>query len=475
MDTLLQTLYPAKIIKAEKAENENSLLIKKDLQISKFEKSYVTLHQGGYVILDFGKEIVASIRILTFEANAHTIRIRTGESLTEACSDLGGKQNATNAHALRDYETQLIHLADMTYIESGFRFVRIDLISTGSVKIKSIVAQSKLLNLPSIYEYNGSDKRLKEIFDVAKYTVDLCSANDLIWDGIKRDRLVWIGDMHPEMEALTSIYGRVQKIENSMRFVESFTPHDEWMNGIVTYSMWWVIILSDYYDATSCDDFAQEMISRVEIIGAQLLPLVHEDGSLHYKDRIIIDWPTSGQVDEMSGVRALNIIACNCAIKLLNKFSKDTSTWENLLTKLRKKEISPAINKSVLSLKYWANGKLSEEEVKLLIKGGAKGLSTFFSYYMLKAIADNTSKEYAKEICKEYYGGMLDRGATSFWEDFSIDWLENSGRIDEFPQEGMLDIHGDFGAHCYVGFRHSLCHGWSSGVAKFIKEYFFND
>ena len=29
----------------------------------------------------------------------------------------------------------------------------------------------------------------------------------------------------------------------------------------------------------------------------------------------------------------------------------------------------------------------------------------------------------------------------------------------------MKDIHGDYGEFCYKGFRHSLCHGWSSGPA----------
>lgn len=28
----------------------------------------------------------------------------------------------------------------------------------------------------------------------------------------------------------------------------------------------------------------------------------------------------------------------------------------------------------------------------------------------------------------------------------------------------------DFGDHCYKEFRHSLCHGWSSGVIAFIIE-----
>jgi hypothetical protein len=67
---------------------------------------------------------------------------------------------------------------------------------------------------------------------------------------------------------------------------------------------------------------------------------------------------------------------------------------------------------------------------------------------------------------------MLDVGATSFWEDFDIEWTRGSSRIDEPPREGEKDIHGDYGAFCYVGFRHSLCHGWSAGVIGFMKEEF---
>ena len=40
---------------------------------------------------------------------------------------------------------------------------------------------------------------------------------------------------------------------------------------------------------------------------------------------------------------------------------------------------------------------------------------------------------------------------------------ETHARIDELVPPGKKDLHGDFGAYCYVGFRHSLCHGWASG------------
>jgi len=37
--------------------------------------------------------------------------------------------------------------------------------------------------------------------------------------------------------------------------------------------------------------------------------------------------------------------------------------------------------------------------------------------------------------------------------------------------QGKFDIHGDFGEYCYVGYRHSLCHGWASGPTPWLTQY----
>jgi hypothetical protein len=66
---------------------------------------------------------------------------------------------------------------------------------------------------------------------------------------------------------------------------------------------------------------------------------------------------------------------------------------------------------------------------------------------------------------------MLDMGATTFWEDFNLDWTTNATPIDRLPEEGKQDIHGDFGDYCYPGYRHSLCHGWSSGPAAWLSRH----
>jgi len=194
---------------------------------------------------------------------------------------------------------------------------------------------------------------------------------------------------------------------------------------------------------------------------------VDENGDLHYPS-YFVDWPTHGQVDEKAGVRAINIYAMKRAIWLLREFNRDCSLAETILDRLLLIEIEVQKSKQVTGLKFFAT-ELSETDKKRLVEGGARGMSTFMSYYILKAVA-SFDKPHAVEMMKEYYGGMLDKGATTFWEDFDIEWIENSSRIDELPRNGERDIHGDFGAFCYTGFRHSLCHGWSAGVIAFIEE-----
>jgi len=75
------------------------------------------------------------------------------------------------------------------------------------------------------------------------------------------------------------------------------------------------------------------------------------------------------------------------------------------------------------------------------------------------------------DAIRTYWGGMLDKGATTFWEDFDLAWMNNSSRIGQLPRPGENDIHGDFGIYPYKGFRHSLCHGWASGPTAWLSEY----
>ena len=105
------------------------------------------------------------------------------------------------------------------------------------------------------------------------------------------------------------------------------------------------------------------------------------------------------------------------------------------------------------------------------MKDGVYKMLTFYGYFILKARAQAGDYQGAMDNIREYWGSMLDLGATTFWEDFDLDWMKNTARIDEVVPAGKVDVHRTYGNYCYKQFHHSLCHGWSSGPTSWLTQY----
>ena len=130
-------ILPERIIASEGVDTRN-LLKKQPLQIGLAERETTVFEDGQYVILDFGEEMCGGVRILTYHSMQISVRVRFGESLSECQSELGGKTNATNDHSSRDFTVNLPNYSDMTFGNTGFRFVRLDF--SGHVRLKSVLA-----------------------------------------------------------------------------------------------------------------------------------------------------------------------------------------------------------------------------------------------------------------------------------------------------------------------------------------------
>ena len=107
----------------------------------------------------------------------------------------------------------------------------------------------------------------------------------------------------------------------------------------------------------------------------------------------------------------------------------------------------------------------------IIENNGIKDFSTFMGYHLLAALGTAGRYGSAITLMKQYYGQLFKKGATSFWEDYDSSWSDGSGDITHEPTPDEKDIHGDFGAYCYQGFRHSFCHGWAAGPVPYLTEY----
>ena len=473
-----ENIFPSRIIATSGCvTGAENLLQKKELQITTSEPAVTTLSNGitgekASIILDFGKEFHGKIRILTHTVSGTSpasVRITYGESVSEAMSTTGRK-GATNDHATRDFRIPIPPYSDMAFIESGFRFAKIELISKSTViNIKAITAIAIYRDIPYLGTFSCSDDTINRIYDVSAYTCHL-NMQQYIWDGIKRDRLVWVGDMHLEMLTVRTVFGAHNIIEKSLRFMRESTPLPAWMNGMPTYSLWWLHILYDWYLYTGNDELLTENKAYATELISIICSLVNDDGSDNIPS-YFIDWPCNGKKAGISGSRALLAIALTSASELAAIYGNNTLSE---LCKEKKKCLTataPVTYKAkqvaaMYSLAGWMDKDAAADEI---LKNGAAGFSTFMSYYLLKA-ASKKDMTATLDALKEYYGGMLSMGATTFWEDFDIKWLNNACPVDQLPQKDKKDIHADNGAFCYKGLRHSLCHGWSSAPTAFLAE-----
>lgn len=79
----------------------------------------------------------------------------------------------------------------------------------------------------------------------------------------------------------------------------------------------------------------------------------------------------------------------------------------------------------------------------------------YFKFYEMDALCKMGHLTEVLQKVKEYWGGMLERGAVTFWEEYDPNVSE----------EEQYDMYGD-------KFGKSLCHAWSASPIYLLAKYF---
>jgi hypothetical protein len=433
------------------------------------------------ILLDYGKELHGGLQLVmggSSRREPSLVRIRFGESVGEANSDTYNSDwlmgFSTDDHAKRDIIMEIPRTGMIEVGNTGFRFVRIDLLQPGTtINLKEARAILRYRDIPYLGSFKSSDPRLDSIWITGAYTTHL-NMQEYLWDGIKRDRLVWLGDFHPELKTINTVFGYNEVVPRSLDLACEQYPLPQWMNGMSSYSMWYLIIHHDWYMQNNDLDFLEKhreyIVGLIDLINSK----IGDDGTEDLGRMRFLDWPSTPNREGVeAGYRALLAWALQDARKLCEVLGENRSAQVAVKAaeKLNRKIMGHNNLKQAASLMAKA-GILDPKKAcdEVVAVDGAKRFSTFYGLYMLDALSLAGMQDEALKIIRNYWGGMLDMGATTFWEDFNVEWMENSARIDQITPEGMNDIHGDFGDYCYPSFRHSLCHGWSSGPTSWLTE-----
>lgn len=434
-------------------------------------KNLCLLPPGGAVLLDFGKELHGGIRIVSAvnHGKSSNIRIRFGESAGEA---MGAPDND---HAMHDTTLTIPSYGMAEYGNTAFRFIRIDYDTQASqdLELVCIAAVAIYRDLEYAGDFSCNDERLNQIWEVGAYTVHL-NMQDYLYDGAKRDRMVWAGDLYPELKVIGTVFNETEIIERSLEIVAENNSGSDWLNGVSSYSAWWIICQHDYFMLRGNLNFLKKNKSKINTVLNKLMNCIGTNGEEKLDGIRFLDWPTSNDEQvKHAGLQGLMGWTFLCGEHISVYLSDQAMAKKcSRARKLLSKYVPNCMNNKTAAAMQVLGGLIDpvKSNQEIFAVNPNSNISTFFGYFILQARAAAGDIAGSLHLISEFWGAMIDYGATTFWEDFDLNWTKNSTGIDELPVVGRTDIHADFGNYCYKGLRHSLCHGWAGGPTAFLSE-----
>ena len=430
---------------------------------------------GNAQLVDFGKETFGFIKLHGLRGKGNII-LYYGESREEALS----KQGAVTLDRL-SISTNKPQDSVMP-LSKAFRYVNV--VPDASVQVDSISMLYEYADIKDKGSFACNDEEINRIYDVAKYTLHL-STREFFVDGIKRDRWVWSGDAYQSY--LMNYYlmndnGTVKRTMYALRGKDPVTGH---INTIMDYTFYWFLGIYDYYLYTGDKTFIQQNYDRMQSLMNYVLGRRNKNGLLEGLpgDWIFIDWAAGlskkGEVsfEQLLFARSLETMAL-CADIVNDK--EGIIQYKQLATEIRKKlfdlywnEQKKAIvhsrvdNKPTDNVTRYANmfaiffdyfNAQQKQAVKnsVLLNNDVQKITTpYMRFYELEALCAMGEQNYVLKEMKDYWGGMLRLGATSFWEEYN-------------PAKKGVEHYAMYGRE----FGKSLCHAWGASPIYLLGKYY---
>ena len=273
-------------------------------------------------------------------------------------------------------------------------------------------------------------------------------------------------------------------MERTLVALRGKDPISSHINLIMDYSFYWFLGIYDYYLYTGDKTFIENYYPRMVTLMDYCLNRRNKDGMMVGLpgDWVYIDWAPMDNKGEVSFEQLL--------------FTKSLETMAICANLMEDQSASAKYGKLAADLKaqlipaFWSDekhafvhsrvdGKQSEvvtrytnmfaiffdyidkqkqEDVKehVLLNDSVQKITTpYMRFYELEALCALDDQDYVRREIKDYWGGMLDQGATSFWEKYD-------------PSEKGVAQYAMYGRP----FGKSLCHAWGASPIYLLGKYF---
>lgn len=450
--------------------------------------------QKNGTLYDFGRETFGYLKFKDMEG-CGIIYIYYGESRDEALD----KEHCETLDRLTVADCDV---KDITIKDSkAFRFVYIE--NEGNVGFNELCMDYEYAphDMSISGSFRCSDELLNNIWETSAYTMDL-TTREFFVDGIKRDRWTWSGDAIQSY--LMNYYLRFDNacVRRTIRQLRGKDPVTAHVNTIMDYTFYWFKSVYDYYTYTGDIGFVREIYPRMQTLMQYVLNRTNTEGMAEGQDDdwIFVDW-VDFPMHKRGTLCFEQILLCKsletmklCATILkdnpldnppqgsitIMEYETDARKYTELEKSLREKlkptfwdekqeafmhaiedgKMNTQITKfpNMFALIY---GYLTEEEQKTIMKSVMlnpaieKITTPYMRFYELEAMCIMGMQTQVLDEIRSYWGGMINEGATSFWEKYNPE--------DKGAQH--LTMYGR-------PFGKSLCHAWGASPIYLIGKYY---
>ena len=449
--------------------------------------------RGDHLFADFGRETFGFLKLKGVKGEGR-IRIVYGESEPEAlCEDFNGPDQweyvnvgSIGAGVSETSGGRLSPVADGTVrlpMSRGWRYVHV--IPESGVSVAGVAMDEELCPLVRGGAFRCSDERLNRIWDVSACTLEL-TTRELYIEGAKRDRWTWSGDARQSYLMGYYLFGDSRLARDTLFYQRGGDPVAMHINQIMDYTFYWFMSVREYYLYTGDRVFLEQIHDRMVSLMDFVIGRLDAKGRPHDcpGDWMFIDWAPE-ELHNTGGVTSFEQMLLVEALEALSEVSETigrggASAYRARAAKLRAEVVPLFWNAEKGALMHllkddgtldpqltrypnmfglaWGYFDAAQREsvLKNVIFNDAvmKIQTPYMRFYELEALCRLGLRSKVLDEVRAYWGGMLDEGATSFWELYN-------------PDEKGDAKYAMYGRP----FSKSLCHAWGASPLYLFGRY----
>jgi alpha-L-rhamnosidase len=429
------------------------------------ESDRITVTGAGDIAFDFGQVNAAWLEFDSKD-QAGLVEMSISEYNEPAILNTGAQNRIKTKAPVKYGNTYRLELNDELYegVRYGWIHVR-TFKKEWHIDHVRLVCQIKPVNYKG--SFSCSDTMLTRIWYTGAYGVKLNLLKDYFGAILmeRSDRFAWTGDAHPSQAAALTVFANYDFIRKNIDHTADQN------NGILSYSLYWVLSLADYFQFTGdtvtlmkyMDNASRKLDYACQLFGSDP-PL----GFYGWDERIGAGFENPGCRESQNAYKMLTIRSLNVFAKTLesigrkDKGGKFRNKASEMMKELRKTPAwfnnfgvhaaADAINTGMLT---------SAEQDSLFRKVFSDRLnrlsySPFNQYFIIQALANLDRFDEAVETIRDCWGGQIEYGATTFFEVYRPSWNRVLSYNDAPPNN-------------QCGYT-SMAHPWGGGVVQWLSE-----